>query len=279
MGAIVFAAAVAGSFLLLLYALQESLIYHPLPSRIAVRGELPPDVEPLRYSIPGPSGEPLAQESYLALPASGTEGAGARVAVLFHGNASSALDWLEEADYLRERGFHLLMVEYPGYGRCEGRPSPDSIGRASEEAFKALARRLGAAEQALEQRTVAAGHSLGSAAALMFASGRSLDRVILLAPFTSSLDVARRRVGWPLCLLLRHRYDNERTLRRIVEQSPATGIVIIHGERDDIIPPEMSRRLARISPAITLRMLPDADHVTVVPAARELLLRVLAETQ
>jgi pimeloyl-ACP methyl ester carboxylesterase len=276
MGGILLAAALAGAFVWFLYAFQEALIYHPLPSRIAVRDELPAGVEALQYTIEGPRRERLRQESYLALP---TGSKGIRVAVLFHGNASSALDWPEAAGYLRERGFHLLMVEYPGYGRCEGEPSPESIELASREAFRALAERLEVPERELERRTVAIGHSLGSAAALLFASDRDLQQVILLAPFTSSMDLARRRVGWPLCLLLRHRYDNRLLLAKIVDRQRPPEVLIVHGARDDIIPPEMSRRLAEISPAISRVELPEADHVTVVDASREAILDALSDAK
>ncbi|MGQ9807400.1 MAG: alpha/beta hydrolase [Armatimonadota bacterium] len=279
MGGILLAAALAGAFVWFLYAFQEALIYHPLPSRIAVRDELPAGVEALQYTIEGPRRERLRQESYLALPTGSADSKGIRLAVLFHGNASSALDWPEAAGYLRERGFHLLMVEYPGYGRCEGEPSPESIELASREAFRALAERLEVPERELERRTVAIGHSLGSAAALLFASDRDLQQVILLAPFTSSMDLARRRVGWPLCLLLRHRYDNRSLLAKIVDRQRPPEVLIVHGARDDIIPPGMSRRLAEISPAISRVELPEADHVTVVDASREAILDALSDAK
>jgi pimeloyl-ACP methyl ester carboxylesterase len=279
MGGILLAAALAGAFVWFLYAFQEALIYHPLPSRIAVRDELPAGVEALQYTIEGPRGERLRQESYLALPAGSAGSKGIRVAVLFHGNASSALDWPEAAGYLRERGFHLLMVEYPGYGRCEGEPSPESIELASREAFRALAERLEVPERELERRTVAIGHSLGSAAALLFASDRELRQVILLAPFTSSMDLARRRVGWPLCLLLRHRYDNRSLLAKIVDRQRPPEVLIVHGARDDIIPPGMSRRLVAISPAISRVELPEADHVTVVDASQEAIVHALSAAE
>ncbi|MEJ5297499.1 MAG: alpha/beta fold hydrolase [Armatimonadota bacterium] len=279
MGGILLAAALAGAFVWFLYAFQETLIYHPLPSRIAVRDELPAGVEALQYTIEGPRRERLRQESYLALPTGSAGSKGIRVAVLFHGNASSALDWPEAAGYLRERGFHLLMVEYPGYGRCEGEPSPKSIELASREAFRTLAERLEVPERELERRTVAIGHSLGSAAALLFASDRELRQVILLAPFTSSMDLARRRVGWPLCLLLQHRYDNRSLLAKIVDRQRPAEVLIVHGARDDIIPPGMSRRLAAISPAISRVELPEADHVTVVDASREAIVHALSAAE
>jgi pimeloyl-ACP methyl ester carboxylesterase len=275
-GAVLFLLAAAAGLVWFLYAFQEALIYHPLPSRIAVRGGLPPGVEPLRYSIDGPGGKALAQESYLALPSSGADGGRLRVAVLFHGNASSALDWVDQAAYLREAGLCLLMVEYPGYGNCEGRPSPESIALASQEAFRALAERLGTPERELERRTVVIGHSLGSAAALLFARGRGLEQIVLLAPFTSSLELARRRVGWPLCLLLRHRYDNRALLQRMVRHGRAPRLLIIHGGQDDIVPPEMSSRLAQIAPGGVYVRLPEADHVTVLDRSREVILRALS---
>jgi hypothetical protein len=105
------------------------------------------------------------------------------------------------------------------------------------------------------------GHSLGAAAALQLASEREVAQVVLLAPFTSMLEMARRTVGRPLAQFLRHRFDNRARLAEVLERFPATRVTIIHGTRDEIIPVSMGRELAASAPdRIEYLELPDADH-------------------
>ena len=46
--------------------------------------------------------------------------------VYAHGNGEVVDYWVSALDGFRERGFSVLLVEYPGYGRCEGTPSARS---------------------------------------------------------------------------------------------------------------------------------------------------------
>src|SRR5205085_1923334 len=80
----------------------------------------------------------------------------------------------------------------------------------------------------------ALGHSLGAAAALSAADALSLTRVVLLAPFTSMTDMARRTVGWPLCYINRHRFDNLARLAALA--SRGARVHVFHGALDEVIP-------------------------------------------
>lgn len=164
------------------------------------------------------------------------------------GNAALALDYLADAaGWDRRAGF--LFVDYPGYGRCPGRPNPATI----EESVLALARKLqselGWTDDDLRRRTGAFGHSIGCAAALMAADGLQLRRVVLCAPFTTMTDLARRVVGWPLCLLNRHRFDNVARLDRLSTRE--IRVRIFHGTEDEIVPVAMGRTLAAKFPGNT----------------------------
>ena len=66
---------------------------------------------------------PPRDESFSGVP---------RVWVLFPGNASLALDWLKFIALAPERDDAFLLMDYPGYGGCEGSPSPASIQESAE---------------------------------------------------------------------------------------------------------------------------------------------------
>jgi hypothetical protein len=65
-------------------------------------------------------------------------------------------------------------------------------------------------------RIVAYGESLGSGQAVRLAAARPVAAVVLEAPLTSTVDVARSTYFWlPLRLLIADKYDNERNIRSL----------------------------------------------------------------
>jgi len=99
---------------------------------------------------------------------------------------------------------------------------------------------------------------------------------VLLAPFTSMLDMARRTVGGPLARFLRHRFDNRAHLEEVLQKFPSTRITIVHGTRDEVIPVVMGRELAASAPArIEYVELDDADHNALVVIYDQELYRIM----
>ena len=178
----------------------------------------------------------------------------------------------------------FLLVDYPGYGRCAGKPSPASIAENVDGAMTVLARRLGQPDAATLAQTLAANgrwavaaHSMGTRAALEFAvKCPALSRVVLVAPFTSLRAMARGTVGWPLCWLLRGNFDNRARLDDLGARAVPPPVFILHGERDSLIPPAMGRALAAAHPGfVRFESVAGADHADVVEIARSRLLTVL----
>jgi uncharacterized protein len=199
-----------------------------------------------------------------------------RLWLAFAGNGDLALryDPVLAPSATATQGF--LMVEYPGYGSRRGEPTPESLLRGTEVTLAALAQHLGTTTSELEARSRVLGYSLGSAAALQYAARHPVQRIVLVAPFTSMLEMARRSVGFPLCELLRHRYDNVSALAEIQRRRP-TPLVVLHGSADGFIPPEMGRALAAQVPGSTFELVPGAGHGDVVDVAEPQLRRLLAE--
>lgn len=194
----------------------------------------------------------------------------------FGGNGDLALRWdpLLAPSVTTDVGF--LLVEYPGYGARAGSPSPETLLTGTEATLRALARHLGSSARELEARSSVLGVSIGSAAALQYAGRHPVQRIILFAPFTTMLDMARRVVGSPLCYLLRHRYDNFAALRAIQAHGQPP-LSILHGARDSFIPHAMGEALAAAAPGSHFELVPNADHGDVVALAEARLRELLAE--
>ncbi len=185
--------------------------------------------------------------------------------LVFGGNGSLALDYSSEAAGWDAR-FGYLFVDYPGYGLCAGSPNPARI----EESIVALTEKLKSDlhwdEAQFRARSGVFGHSLGCAAGLIAADRLQLQRAVLCAPFTTMTDMAKRLLGWPLCHINRHRFDNIARLTAIAPRGAQ--VRIFHGQDDDSIRVTMSRKLAAMFPqTVRLTEVPDCGHNDVVAAA------------
>lgn len=228
------------------YVRQFEMIYFPRLYDAAYRDILPTGAVEVSYETS--SGE---QTCFYLPPGAEPDRAPDRLWVFFSGNASTALDWLDFVeDFSRSsqganEGVGFLLFDYPGYGVCEGKPRAKRIRESSLAAVDALAPLLGGADALASTPIGVVGHSLGAATGLEFATEtKGVDRMILVAPFTSLRAMARKVVGWPLCYLEAEGYDNHARLKELSERSPRPDVLIVHGSGDRVIPVSMGRRLA-----------------------------------
>lgn len=260
-------------FVFLLIAGQHRMIYYPRP----YDGD-PPLPERGR-ALPYNTGQGRQLAFYL--PPRGKEYmVPSRLWLLFGGNASLALDWLELIGDFPDPEAGFLLVDYPGYGSSRGRANPATIMASAEAALQTLAAHLDTDPAELERRLRVMGHSLGGAVALLYAENHPVKRIVLLSPFTSLKEMAASLVGPLLARTLLQNYDNRAALKKILKRRPVPPITIIHGRRDRVVPVEMGRELAGISDKIEYLEVENGDHNYILLTARDEILRaMLGRTQ
>jgi hypothetical protein len=81
--------------------------------------------------------------------------------------------------------------------------------------------------------------------------------VVLEAPLTSTVDVARSTYFWlPLSWLITDTYNNERNIRSVTAP-----VLILHGEQDAVIPVEMGLRVYRAAnEPKRIELFPEGSH-------------------
>jgi fermentation-respiration switch protein FrsA (DUF1100 family) len=164
-------------------------------------------------------------ETWLLMPVSKQFSNPAPVVIFAHGNAE-LIDFLpEELRPLTYMGLAVLLVEYPGYGRSEGRPSQKSIGHTYTVAYDMLAAR----KDVDHHRIVLFGRSVGGGAACTLAAQRPSAALILQSSFTSVRSFASRY--FVPDFLVRDPFDNLSVVRNYKKP-----VLIIHGKHDEIIP-------------------------------------------
>tara|TARA_R110002096_G_scaffold67332_8_gene163357 strand:- start:13678 stop:14499 length:822 start_codon:yes stop_codon:yes gene_type:complete len=251
---------------LLIYLVQAKLIY--FPRTYGNYGTYLRRVEHLKFENRGKS-----QTAFLINK--GHEPI-ERVWWVFGGNGSLALDWLDQIEAVNAPGVIFVMVDYPGYGICEGRPNPSSIRRSIDRLIPVVAKRLNLSEELLLQKSATLGHSLGAAVALEMAARFDLQLVVAISPFTTMKAMASRTVGPVLSNLLTHRYDNLSSLRSLHEKGTAQ-VLMFHGDRDQIVPFEMGKQLSQnFSAVVKFQSVPGAGHNDIINFLEEELTRVIS---
>jgi fermentation-respiration switch protein FrsA (DUF1100 family) len=168
--------------------------------------------------------------------------------IFTHGNAETIDTATAEMAAVRGLGYGLLSLEYPGYGRSQGRPTRASIGAAVVAAYD----RIRSRPEIDPDRIVACGRSLGGAAACILADERPLAALILVSSFTSVHEFSRRYL-LP-SFLVRDPFDNLSIVQRL-----RIPILIVHGERDATIPVSHGRSLHQAAAGSRLVLYP-CDH-------------------
>jgi len=208
-----------------LYVFQERLIFFP--------ERLPPDYE---FVYDAPFEELALPVAGAALSALRFEAAAPQGVILyFHGNAGSLAGWGDVGEPLAAHGYDVVIVDYRGYGKSEGRINGEAVWLADAEAVYAYVVELYG-----EERVILYGRSIGSTAAAYLAAQHRPRLLILEAPFYSLGDLARRAMPpvFPLGLLLKYDLPVYRWLEEV--ECP---VVIFHGTEDEVVPFDSSRRL------------------------------------
>jgi fermentation-respiration switch protein FrsA (DUF1100 family) len=230
------AAALLTAYWALLYALQR-LVLFPAPPVSRAGPDPGSGIEPIWLDAEG------ARSEAWFLPAAGS--AAAPVILFAHGNAELIDDWPAEFEPVRAWGVSVLLVEYPGYGRSPGKPSQRAITRAFAAAHDWASRQA----RIDSQRIIGYGRSVGGGAVCALAGERALAALVLESSFASVRQHARS-FGMP-GFLVRDPFDNLACVRAF--RGP---ILLLHGERDRLIPVRNARMLHAAAPGSELHLLP-----------------------
>ena len=254
---------------LCLWLFQGYLIYHPRSySSAEIAGS---DVLPLEYST--------AQGKQVAWLSANSTATAERVWLVFAGNGSLALDFAGyfNSEALKDDAF--VYVDYPSYGSCAGRPSPEAIRDSIRVVVPAIAQKLRISTDALKSKLRVFGHSLGTAAALIAMEEHDIKGGGLVAPFTSMLDMSYHTVGWPLCETLRHRFNNVARLDALSIR-PGVRVTILHGTADEVIPVSMGKSLGDRYPGIVaFTAVQNGRHNDIIHTDRNIILQAMTSVR
>jgi pimeloyl-ACP methyl ester carboxylesterase len=228
------------ALLLLIWWQQERLIFLPTPLPADHRFDAGSDIHEAWIEVPG------ARLHALHLRNPSPRG----LVFYLHGNAGNLEGWFVDADLYRRLNLDLFMLDYRGYGKSSGRIA----GQAQLEADVRAAWAAVAPAYAGKRRIVL-GRSLGSALAASLAAELQPELTVLVSPYDSMASMARTHYPWVPTILLRYPLRTDEALARV--RSP---VLLVHGERDEVIDAAHSERLLRAAPHAEYVVIAGAGH-------------------
>ena len=132
-------------------------------------------------------------------------------------------------------------------------------------------------------RTIVVGHSAGGHLALWAASAapaRDLLGTVALAPVADLAAAEAARLGsGAVNAFLAGSASSRVDLDPVRMATPATRVVLVHGDDDQVVPPSQSQAYAGTHPSAVLNLLPGIGHFGLIDPTSPAFARVVAEIQ
>lgn len=229
---------------------QRESIFEPSPDMQTNPARLGVPFEELH--IPSGSGAERGELHAWWIPSAESN---APTVLYLHGSARNISYQLESTLRYHEMGYNLLAVDYRGYGiSTGGKPSEDKVYEDAEAAWQYLLKKRGIKPQ----QAFIFGLSLGGAIAIDLAVRHpEAAGLIIESNFTSMRAMGEMKYEYlPVGLLLNQRFES---LQKIPQLK--IPVLLIHGNRDQKIPHEMSQRLYAAAPQPkTLVIIEGGEH-------------------
>ena len=229
-GSVLTAVAVAYlAICLLMWLFQERLLFLPgIPGRAL-------EATPQALGLPFEE-VTLATADAVRLHGWWVPAPGARHTVLhLHGNAGNVSHRLQVLQVLHELGVNVLLFDWRGYGRSDGKPTEAGLQQDADAAWAYLTQQRGIAPRDI----VLHGQSMGGPFAAGLAARVRPAGLILESTFTSVPEMAAQLYWWlPARWLARLRLDTLGALAEV--RCP---VLVVHSQADEIIPYTHGERL------------------------------------
>lgn len=157
------------------------------------------------------------------------------VILYFHGNGDFLAGRVNRFRDMTSDGTGLVVLSYRGYAGSGGHPSEQGLLQDAAAAYAFASAKYS------PDRIMAWGFSLGTGVAVALASEHKVGKLILEAPYTSTLDIAGSPLLMqlvPVSLLMRDQFRSDQRILRVTAP-----LLIMHGENDFVIPISAGERL------------------------------------
>lgn len=223
-------------FCVFIFATQRNAIYYPTPE----------------VHVPGASDMRLESDGETLKIWRLAEANGLDAIIYFGGNAEDVSGNIPEFRALFPL-HNVYLVNYRGYGGSTGSPTESGLYKDALSIFDEIRGRY--------KRISVVGRSLGSGVATYLAAMRDIESLVLVTPFDSVENVAKKALPiLPVSLLLKDKFNS---VGRVTEiEAP---VLVVTAEHDEVIANRHSIALAEAFPdsQVTVEVIPGTGHNTV----------------
>jgi uncharacterized protein len=155
------------------------------------------------------------------------------IVLFFHGNMKNINHYIKYAPLFTGKGYEVLMMDYPGYGKSRGTLTEQKLYDWSLLVYKLALSRIAA------DSIIIYGKSIGTGIAAQLASVRDCKRLILETPYYDLPAVVKHYMPvYPIDWMMKYQVPTWRYIQNV--SSP---ISIFHGTKDRVVPYRNSLRL------------------------------------
>ncbi len=220
----IFLAVLYGIINIFFYLFQSALLFFPQP--LLSRVELNEKTEEIKLE----SSDGNVLHGWLCHSSNDSP---QKLIIYFGGNAEEVSHIIPLAAMFE--GWAMLLINYPGYGKSEGKPGQDSFYNAALAIYDFAVER----DDIDNDNIVLMGRSIGSGSAVFLAHERKVNSLVLISPFESIRAVAKSKLPFlPVNLILRHKFSSKEYAANV-----NVPLLAFYGTADNIIPPIHSKKL------------------------------------
>ena len=159
----------------------------------------------------------------------------ARSTLIFaHGNAGTMSDRLLKVKFFYDLGLNVLVFDYRGYGKSQGKPTENGVYLDAQTAYDYLKDRNDIDMNAV----IAYGASLGGIVAVDLASKRPVSVLIVDSSITSASEAAQVFYPYLPTIFMSIKFDSIGKVAKLIMPK-----LFIHSPDDRTVPFQMGRRL------------------------------------
>ena len=158
-----------------------------------------------------------------------------QVLLFFHGNAGNISHRRDSIQLFHRLGLNVLIIDYRGYGKSEGKPGEQGLYRDATAAWRYLTEQKGFDPDDI----VIFGRSLGGAVAAKLAAGVEARGLILESTMSSARDFAR--VVFKILsrlVVVRYEFNTAQLIKNV--HYP---VLVLHSPEDEIMPFHLGQKV------------------------------------
>ena len=227
--------------MLLLYLIQDFLLFHPTPLPASHSFTFKQPFKELNISV----GERNLNVVKF-LPGGKPEG----IVLYFHGNMRNVERYAPFSEIFTKNNYEVWMPDYPGFGKTTGKHTEETMYKDAALIYDL------AIKETTADNIIIYGKSLGTGVAAQLASRNASKKLILETAYYSVPSIAQNKFPvYPAKFLMRYTFPTYQFLPNV-----AAPVALFHGTRDEVINYKQATRLKKENPAINLITIEGGKH-------------------